>query len=137
MKKKVIVGIASCLLAVGIAGGASAAGTWSAEHTMDIPGSGGKAYGASQGVPNKTKASSDVNAAFYGISKTSILASLGKVVNTSKVARSGNIPISPGYKMTGSTTAAKGYAYNISVQSDSWQSGTDSTRFRWSPDSPN
>ncbi|MFE5430749.1 hypothetical protein [Peribacillus simplex] len=136
MKKKILFGLSTCLLAVGIAGGVSAAGSWSGEYTLDLPGSGGNVYGASKGVPYKKKVSSDARAAFYGIAKTSSLSSYGTVVNSDKVVRSGTTTVAAGYKFTTSTTASNGYSYNVRLNADTWQVGTDSVRFKWSPDNP-
>jgi len=136
MKKKLFFGISTCILALGIAGGASAAGSWSAEATLDLPGDGSGVYGADKGVPNKTKESSDVKASFHGISKTSSWASHGKIVDTKKNDRSGLILISPGTTASGSTTASNGSVNNVKAFADTWQVGTDSIRFKWSPDSP-
>jgi len=136
MKKKILFGMGTCMLALGIAGAASAAGSWSGETTLDLPGDGSSVYGASKGVPYKQKVSGDTKAAFYGIAKTSSLSSTGRVVNSSKTDRSSTMVVAPGYKSSASTTASNGYSYNVRLNADTWQVGTDSVRFKWSPDNP-
>lgn len=136
MRKKMLLGLGTCLLALGVAGGASAAGTWSGEYTLDLPGDGKSVYGADKGMPYKKKVSGDTKAAFYGITKTSAFSSYGTVVNSNKVDRSGTTTVAVGYKFTTSTTASNGYSYNVRLNADTWQVGTDSVRFKWSPDNP-